>query len=566
MRTATGVTWIAADHHGTAEATVNATTLTATRRRTKPFGDERGTAFGVWPSFMDKGFVGGTKEPDGLTHLGARDYDPSLGMFVSVDPIQDLRVPQQWNGYAYAGNNPGSLSDPSGLSWSRVGDNGTTAPTDTTPPSGCGSANGCEAHNPANPSSDGGSKPTPKKKKSAARRFLETLGGDTLESAKQTLYWAIPGSCLFEGLNGNACMEQALTPETAVDLVGDLAMCVVGKCHEIKRDFGCSKATAECGAHVTFFVATLLILKAGPKVGPKVAPEAAADSGAAATGAATEAEQAARVETPSGARRPACVGNSFSADTLVLLADGTTKRISDIAIGDEVLAADPESSAEGPRAVTQTHRNYDDDLITIQVVTATGATTIRTTAGHPFWDDSLHEWIDAGKLRRGDRLRTPDIRQATVIGVRALPTTGWMYNLTVDNLHTYYVMAGDAPVLVHNTCTTQHIALWLESEGVEEFADNLNAEHLMNDKDWRGTVWTAANVMKYENSGVRVSFSLDGMQGAENGVSSAVGTALSRNARGIGGATDLEIAFFHDAGTLGKVDFYIGGRLQENPY
>jgi hypothetical protein len=37
----------------------------------------------------------------------------------------------------------------------------------------------------------------------------------------------------------------------------------------------------------------------------------------------------------------------------------------------------------------------------------------------------------------------------------------------------------------------------------------------------------------------------------------AVGSVLTRNARGIGGANHLEIAFFHDAGTLGKVDFYI---------
>jgi hypothetical protein len=37
----------------------------------------------------------------------------------------------------------------------------------------------------------------------------------------------------------------------------------------------------------------------------------------------------------------------------------------------------------------------------------------------------------------------------------------------------------------------------------------------------------------------------------------AVGSTLTRNARGIGGANHLEIAFFHDAGTLGKVDFYI---------
>ena len=70
-------------------------------------------------------------------------------------------------------------------------------------------------------------------------------------------------------------------------------------------------------------------------------------------------------------------------------------------------------------------------------------------------------------------------------------------------VHAYYVLAAGTPVLVHNTYPTQQIALGLESEGADEFAQSLNAEHLMNDKDWRGTVWTPANVLKYDNAGRR---------------------------------------------------------------
>ena len=51
----------------------------------------------------------------GLTHLGAREYDPTLGSFISVDPIVDLTNAQQMNGYTYSSNNPITFTDPSGL-------------------------------------------------------------------------------------------------------------------------------------------------------------------------------------------------------------------------------------------------------------------------------------------------------------------------------------------------------------------------------------------------------------------------------------------------------------------
>jgi len=56
-----------------------------------------------------------SKDQSGLTHLSAREYDPTLGRFISVDPIMDLADPQQWNAYAYSNNNPTNFSDPSGL-------------------------------------------------------------------------------------------------------------------------------------------------------------------------------------------------------------------------------------------------------------------------------------------------------------------------------------------------------------------------------------------------------------------------------------------------------------------
>lgn len=114
VRTPTTLTWLINDHQGTATATVSSdAALTATRRRTTPFGEDRGVKPTSWPG--EKGFVGGTRDNTGLTHLGAREYDPAIGRFVSVDPIMDLANPQQWSAYSYANNSPISSSDPTGL-------------------------------------------------------------------------------------------------------------------------------------------------------------------------------------------------------------------------------------------------------------------------------------------------------------------------------------------------------------------------------------------------------------------------------------------------------------------
>jgi RHS repeat-associated protein len=92
---------------------VDADTQAVTHRLHLPYGAPRGAAPASWPG--DRGFVGGTKDPTGLTNLGAREYDPLTGRFISVDPIINVDDPQQMHGYAYANNNPASLSDPDGL-------------------------------------------------------------------------------------------------------------------------------------------------------------------------------------------------------------------------------------------------------------------------------------------------------------------------------------------------------------------------------------------------------------------------------------------------------------------
>src|SRR5262249_24097402 len=91
-------------------------TLAVTRRYYDPYGNQIGTPPSSWPG--DRGFVGGTTDAaTGLTNLGAREYNPVTGAFISPDPLITPYHPQDLNPYAYAGDSPATNSDPSGALW-----------------------------------------------------------------------------------------------------------------------------------------------------------------------------------------------------------------------------------------------------------------------------------------------------------------------------------------------------------------------------------------------------------------------------------------------------------------
>ncbi|QGN49764.1 hypothetical protein GKC29_24995 [Micromonospora sp. WMMC415] len=165
--------------------------------------------------------------------------------------------------------------------------------------------------------------------------------------------------------------------------------------------------------------------------------------------------------------------HSFDPDTRVLMADGTTRAISDVTIGDEVRATDPQTGHDGARQVTLLHANRDLDLTDVTVSdqpadtavdsnpvnegngdrSTRGPTTtvLKTTAHHPFWDATTGTWVDAAELVAGEStLVGHDGQIQYVTAVRNFTGSKVMRDLTVDDIHTYYVLAGDEPVLVHN--------------------------------------------------------------------------------------------------------------------
>lgn len=127
VRTGSGFSWTVADRHGTAQTALDAATLAISTRPLDAFGAPRGAATG-WKG-GDRGFVGGRPNADtGLTRLGAREYDATLGRFLSVDPVIDPTDPQQLNAYAYSNNSPATFTDPDGLRYFVDLDGYVTAP------------------------------------------------------------------------------------------------------------------------------------------------------------------------------------------------------------------------------------------------------------------------------------------------------------------------------------------------------------------------------------------------------------------------------------------------------
>ncbi|MFE3403141.1 RHS repeat-associated core domain-containing protein [Streptomyces anulatus] len=111
--TGTKLSFLAADHHGTSSIATDATTQAVTKRYSTPFGAPRGTKPTSWPD--DKAFLGKPADSaTGLTHIGAREYDPGIGQFISVDPLLEIDKHQTLNGYSYAGQSPATNSDPTG--------------------------------------------------------------------------------------------------------------------------------------------------------------------------------------------------------------------------------------------------------------------------------------------------------------------------------------------------------------------------------------------------------------------------------------------------------------------
>ncbi len=96
---------------GTGFADADATHI-PTRDAYLPYGASRGGS----DLAVDRGWLGQVEDSGtGLTYLNARYYDPSLGRFLSPDPLMNPGDPRTLDPYRYADNNPVVHKDDTGL-------------------------------------------------------------------------------------------------------------------------------------------------------------------------------------------------------------------------------------------------------------------------------------------------------------------------------------------------------------------------------------------------------------------------------------------------------------------
>lgn len=106
VRTTGGYTIILGDRNGTPTTSVTSTG-TVSRRYFTPYGTSRGTT-PAWPN--DHKYLNQVNDPNNITYLNARYYDPAAATFLSVDPlVTSTRQP-----YLYGNGNPVAYADPTG--------------------------------------------------------------------------------------------------------------------------------------------------------------------------------------------------------------------------------------------------------------------------------------------------------------------------------------------------------------------------------------------------------------------------------------------------------------------
>ena len=174
-------------------------------------------------------------------------------------------------------------------------------------------------------------------------------------------------------------------------------------------------------------------------------------SGGASSGSNTGSSSDSAGGTPSGC---------FVAGTLVTLGNGSRKAIETVDVGDLVLSQREDGGALGAQRVSHI---WEHTVQRTFLLNFSNGEQLETTKEHRFHVDG-GGFVPAGRLRPGAALNTP-VNNLVLRGAEERNATTQVYNLEVENFHTYFV--GDNLVWVHNKKDT-------EGEGDQTEGDDKN--------------------------------------------------------------------------------------------
>ena len=394
-------TWMGADIVNSTSNTRDENGVTAQQRYT-PFGEVRIDG----NLATDHTYTGQVNdETTGLAFYNARYYDPATARFITPDSIvPNPNDGQDYNRYSYVRNNPVRFGDPSG-----------NMP--------CEYCNDRQAAEHQQVLASGRANSAPAAYDSYSYSTPETI---TVAEAQSRI---------------EAQSNGGFTYDFGFQVASDIGDTVSGTYNAVTSPIdsgsnliGCVSSPIDCGGSVF-----------NDFVEPCRQSLDGSCAGRAATTAVGSGFLRNVIKRLNGPRVGPCP-RSFSADTGVLMADGTTKPMSEIEVGDSVWAVEPETGEEGERIVTAVWP-HDDILVDFTV----DGGSVTTTEDHHFWNVTDNEWQETRHIDQGDHLLTAEGH--TVEAGNLDWTTAHhadAYDLTVDGLHTYFVSAGTDQVLVHN--------------------------------------------------------------------------------------------------------------------
>ncbi|AIQ14924.1 hypothetical protein PDUR_25855 [Paenibacillus durus] len=327
-------------------------------------------------------------------YLQARYYDPRPARFISEDTVEgEIEAPPTLNLYAYVMNNPLMYTDPTGhIAWYQYDDLGRGVYDSMK-----GMVTGL-----LSPSTYKGLYQLGKAIYKKEISFTE-LGKSVVDSAVGPYrYLALNTGKVFGGKPSNRQVR------TYGENLGEVLISFAGSAKAMGLIGKVAPALAKKLKHIK-----IKRPSAGEKIGSK----------------------------KTGKALKSC--NCFVGGTKVQTDEGE-KPIEKIEVGDKVLSKDEVTGEVAYKVVTATFNHESDEIYKIHV----GDQVIESTYNHPFYVEGKG-WTFVKDLKPGDLLVQSDGNTLKIDSIEVERKHVTVYNMTVDEFHTYFVSG--LGIWVHNT-------------------------------------------------------------------------------------------------------------------